>query len=137
VYLEVLEEHRANLAAAVAAVGHAAPGGVVVHCHAGKDRTGLVTALLLRLTGVPRVDVALDYSLSERNLAPQIDRWVAEAADEPERERRRRIGATPAAAMESLLAEIERRYGSVQGYLEAGGASEADLRAARARLLDG
>jgi hypothetical protein len=39
--------------------------------------------------------------------------------------------------MESLLAEIERRYGSVQGYLEAGGASEADLRAARARLLDG
>lgn len=136
VYLEVLEEHRANLAAAVAAVGHAAPGGVVVHCHAGKDRTGLVTALLLRLAGVPRADVAFDYSLSERNLAPQIDRWVAEAADEPERERRRRIGATPAAAMESLLEEIERRYGGVQGYLEAGGASEADLRAARARLLD-
>ena len=135
VYLEVLEEHRANLAAAVAAVGHAAPGGVVVHCHAGKDRTGLVTALLLRLAGVSRADVALDYSLSERNLASQIDDWVADATDDAERELRRRIGATPAAGMEGVLEELEGRYGSVESYLEAGGASHADLQAARARLL--
>jgi protein-tyrosine phosphatase len=137
VYLEVLEEHRANLAAAVAAVGHAAPGGVVVHCHAGKDRTGLVTALLLRLAGVSPADVAVDYSLSERNLASQIDEWVADAGDDAERELRRRIGATPAAGMEGVLEELERRYGSVESYLEAGGASHSDLRAARARLLGG
>lgn len=135
VYLEVLEEHRSNLALAVAAVGHAAPGGVVVHCHAGKDRTGLVTALLLRLAGVSRAEVAADYALSEGNLAAQNDGWVAEATDEEERTRRRRVTATPAAAMQGVLEEIDRRYGDVRAYLRAGGASDADLDAARARLL--
>jgi protein-tyrosine phosphatase len=136
VYLEVLEEHRANLAAAVAAVGHASPGAVVVHCQEGKDRTGLVTALLLRLAGVPRSNVALDYSLSELNLAEHLDAWVAASPDEEERERRRRVSATPADAMEGVLAEIDRRYGDVAAYLRAGGASEEDLRAACVRLLD-
>jgi len=136
IYLEVLEEHRANLARAVAAVGEAAPGGVVVHCQAGKDRTGLVTALLLRLAGVPRADVAADYAVSERNLAPLVAEWIAEADDDAERERRRRIGATPADAMRGVLDELERRYGDVRAYLRAGGASDGALEAARARLLE-
>jgi protein tyrosine/serine phosphatase len=136
VYLEVMEDHRANIATAVAAVGHASKGGVVVHCHAGKDRTGLVTALLLRLAGVSCSDVAADYSLSERNLAAQIEEWVAEAEDEEERARRVRIGATPADGMLGVLEEIERRYGDVRAYLRAGGASDSDLDAVRARLLE-
>lgn len=136
IYLEVLEEHRANLARAVAAVGEAAPGGVVVHCQAGKDRTGLVTALLLRLAGVARADVAADYAVSERNLASLVAEWIAEAEDDEERERRRRIGATPADAMRGVLEELERRYGDVRTYLRAGGASDAVLDAARARLLE-
>lgn len=136
VYLEVAEEHRANLAKAVGTVAQAPPGGVVVHCHAGKDRTGLVTALLLRLAGVSRDDVAADYSLSERNLADLNAAWLAEAEDEAERERRRRIVATPAAAMGGILEELERRYGDIEGFLRAGGATDADLAAARSRLLD-
>ena len=136
IYLEVLEEHRANLARAVAAVGAAPDGGVVVHCQAGKDRTGLVTALLLRLAGVSRADVAEDYGVSERNLAPLNDAWIAEASDQLERERRRRIGATPADAMYGVLEELERRYGDIGRYLRAGGATEVDLDAARTRLLE-
>jgi protein-tyrosine phosphatase len=135
VYLEVLEEHRANVAHVVAAVGRAPEGGVVIHCHAGKDRTGLVTALLLRLVGVPRVDVAEDYAVSELNLASLNDVWVASAPDEAERARRRRISATPAEAMYGVLEELERRYGSIRGYLRAGGASDVDLDAVRSRLL--
>ena len=136
VYLDALEEHNANLAAAVAAVGHAVPGGVVVHCHAGKDRTGLVTALLLRLAGVPTEEVARDYALSERNLAARNEEWIAEAADEEERGWRRRISSTPADGMHGVLEEIESRYGDVAAYLRAGGAADADLEAAQARLLD-
>lgn len=136
IYLEVLEDHRANVARAVAAVGHAAPGGVVVHCHAGKDRTGLVTALLLRLAGVSVSEVALDYSLSERNLAAVNEDWIAAGSDEAERAFRRRVASTPAEAMRGILEELERRYGDVATYLRAGGATTADLEAATARLLD-
>ncbi len=136
VYLDTLEEYRSNLADAVGAVGHAAPGAVVVHCHAGKDRTGLVSALLLRLAGVPTAEVALDYAVSEENLAARNEEWIAEGADDAERKLRRRVSATPAAGMHGVLDEIERRYGDVAAYLRAGGAADADLRAARARLLD-
>ncbi len=136
IYLAVLEEHRANVAAAVAAVGGAVPGGVVVHCHAGKDRTGIVSALLLRLAGVPIDDVAADYALSEHNLAERNEEWIARAGDELEREYRRRVCATPADGMQAILEEIDRRYGDIAAYLRAGGAADDDLAAARARLLD-
>ena len=53
VYLIFLEHFRRNVAAAIRAVAQAPAGGVVVHCHGGKDRTGLVTAFLLRVAGVP------------------------------------------------------------------------------------
>ncbi|MFN2468347.1 MAG: tyrosine-protein phosphatase [Gaiellaceae bacterium] len=135
VYLEFLERYRSNFARAVAAVGDAPPGGVLIHCHSGKDRTGLLVALLLRLAGVRAAEIADDYALSEQRLAPVLERWIAEAGDETERERRRRISETPREAMLEVLEELERRYGSVRGYLLAGGASEAEIDRAAARLL--
>ena len=59
-YLEMLEEYRGNVAAAISAVAGAPAGGVLVHCMGGKDRTGLVAALLLRLAGVSVADMAAD-----------------------------------------------------------------------------
>jgi len=50
-------------AAAVATIADAPDGAVVVACHAGKDRTGLLIALVLRLVGVPAVPIAADYAL--------------------------------------------------------------------------
>ena len=62
----------------------------------GKDRTGLVSALLLRLAGVGLETIGEDYSLSADNLAPLGEQWLADAADEAEREKRRRLAHTPA-----------------------------------------
>lgn len=135
-YLELLERCRPRFAEAIAAVAGAPEGGVLVHCAAGKDRTGLVAALLLRLAGVGVTEVGADYALSERNLAPATSVWVAEAADEVERARRVQMSTTPAAAMVGTVEELERRHGSVASYLAAGGAAEADLARARARLRD-
>ena len=87
VYLIFLEHFRANVAAAIRAVANAPEGGVVVHCHGGKDRTGLVSAFLLRLAGVPIDEIATDYSLSEERLRTRHEEWFAEAADEAELER--------------------------------------------------
>lgn len=135
VYLEFLERFRQNFARAVSEVARAPEGAVVVHCQGGKDRTGLVVALLLRLAGVPIEDIAADYSVSETNLREEALRWIADAEDEEERARRRRIAVAPAESMVAVLEEIERRYGSVEDYLRTGGASDDDLERIRARLV--
>lgn len=63
--------HRgASCAEAVAAVARAAPGGVIVHCGAGRDRTGLIVALALLLVGVTPEAVAHDYAMSREALVP-------------------------------------------------------------------
>jgi protein-tyrosine phosphatase len=134
VYLEFLERFRPNFARAVSAVANAPSGGVIVHCQGGKDRTGLVAAMLLRLAGVGIDAIAEDYALSEIHLAPRLEQWLATATDEEERERIRQISATPAPSMQRVLAELERRYGSVAVYLEAGGTSPEEVERARSRL---
>jgi protein tyrosine/serine phosphatase len=136
VYLIFLEHFKHNVATAVRAVADAPEGGVVIHCAGGKDRTGLLTAFLLHLAGVGDDDIAADYALSEERLRSRHDRWIAEAESDEDRERLRRIAATPAEAMHGVLEELRRRYGSVDGFLKSGGATDEDLERARARLLD-
>jgi protein tyrosine/serine phosphatase len=133
-YVDFLERNRERFGAAVAAVADA-DGVAVVHCMGGKDRTGLVTALLLRLAGVGRETIGADYALSGDNLAARNERWVAEAPDEVERAKRRRLAPAPAGAMVRVLEEIERRYGDVASYLRAAGVGEAQLESLRKRLV--
>jgi protein-tyrosine phosphatase len=135
VYLEFLERRRPLFGEAVEAVALAPEGAVVVHCFGGKDRTGLVVALLLRLAGVDLETIGADYALSGQNLREMTAAWVAKAEDDVERERRIRFGATPAEAMVGVLEELERRYGSVRGYLGAAVLSTETIDAAAARLL--
>ncbi len=79
VYLEFLERYAPRFAAAVGAVAAAQRPGVLVHCLGGKDRTGLVVALLLRVAGVGRDEVAADYALSGEYLAASSEAWIAAA----------------------------------------------------------
>jgi protein tyrosine/serine phosphatase len=136
VYLALLESSGAEVAAALTAVATAPEGGVLVHCHAGKDRTGLLTALLLDLAGAERSSIAEDYALSGTLLARTLSDWVDEAPDERERGRRTRLSATPAAAMLDVLAELDARHGGARRFLLEAGATGADLDRAAARLLD-
>jgi protein-tyrosine phosphatase len=134
VYLLFLEHFKTNVATAIRAVANAPEGGVVVHCMGGKDRTGLVTALLLELAGVGDEQIATDYALSEERLRPRHEVWFAEAETEAERERLRRVAQTPASSIAGVLAELKRRYENVEGYLREAGLSDEDLARARARL---
>jgi len=133
-YLIFLERFAANVAASIRAVAHAPAGGVVVHCVGGKDRTGLLVAFLLHLAGVPDSEIAADYALSEERLLPRHQAWFDAAESDEELERLRRIAQTPAESMTGVFAELERRYGSVEGYLRHIGLTEAELDQARARL---
>lgn len=77
-YAPFLERKPERCAAAVMAVARARPGGVVVHCGIGRDRTGLVTMLLLALAGVAPDEIAADYELSNNWLRP----YWAQAGEE-------------------------------------------------------
>jgi len=133
-YLEMLDTYRANVAAAIRAVASAPEGGVLIHCMGGKDRTGLIAALLLRLAGVSVPDIATDYGLSAENIKPLWQQWLDDASDETERELRRRLSASPAEAMEQVLENLEREHQSVRQYLLDAGVPDSELDQIVARL---
>jgi protein-tyrosine phosphatase len=120
-YRGLLEGFQPQFAATVGTVARSeAP--VVVHCHGGRDRAGLASALMLRLAGVPLDAIAADHALSDENWAPYNEEWHSEAATEWERERRRRITHPAGATMAEVLDGLD-----VRTYLLAGGASADDL----------
>jgi protein tyrosine/serine phosphatase len=133
-YGAFLDGYRDRFAAAVQAVADAPDGAVLVHCVGGKDRTGLIVALALRVAGVEPHTVAEDYALSEAALVERSDAWIAAAADDVERRRRELLGPTPPSAMVEVLEGLEERYGSVEDYLRGGGMTDEALARLRRRL---
>jgi protein-tyrosine phosphatase len=133
-YVDFLERYRERFGRALAAVADA-DGAVVVHCMGGKDRTGLVSALLLRLAGVDRETIGADYALSSANLAPVTAAWIEAAPDDAVRRKRRKLAGTPAEGMIRVVDEIESRYGDVASYLRAAGLSDGQIVRLRERLV--
>jgi len=132
-YVDWLERYREHFGRAFAAVADA-DGTVLVHCMGGKDRTGIVSALLLRLAGVPLATIGEDYAVTAANLEPSTSRWIPAIEDEAERAKWARLAATPAIAMERVVREVEERYGDVASYLRAAGLSDAQIDRLRGRL---
>jgi protein-tyrosine phosphatase len=133
-YLEFLRRYPENFAAAVTAVARAPEGAALVHCAGGVDRTGLVSALLLRLAGVAPEHIGDDYAASEANWAPRTAVWIDEAEDEGEREFRRFLSRMPPQAMLRVLETLDAEHGGVAGYLRASGMADEELERARVRL---
>ena len=121
----------------VAAIADAPPGGVLVHCHAGKDRTGIVIALALAAVGVSDDDIADDYALTELVLEPLIADWLDFMSQDPEERALLRRQAVPSKeAMLETLAYLRERYGGAERYLLEGGMTNDQLARLRARLVD-
>jgi protein tyrosine/serine phosphatase len=129
-YRAAVERWQDRFTDAVVAVARAEPGGVLVHCQVGRDRTGIVSALLLSLAGVPAEEIAADYALSADRLRPLYDRLLREAEDETARARLHRENASEAEWMLDLLEGLD-----VEAYLKKGGATAQDLDVVRGRLV--
>ena len=134
----MLEDLPERVGGAVAAVADAKHGeGVVVHCFAGKDRTGIVSALLLSLAGVPDELIAADYAASDPGVELLSTPWFESARDETELTIRRRVSTSPRAAMLDVLAWLHETAGGPDEYLRSAGLSDVQLatsaRAARRR----
>jgi protein-tyrosine phosphatase len=132
-YTRILRAYAPNFARALAAIADP-EGAVVFHCAGGKDRTGLVAALLLRLAGAPIEAIAHDYSLTAERRAREPDRWVEAARDENERERRQFMQHTPPEAMQRALEQLEREHGTVEAYLRQAGLDQLHIERLRERL---
>ncbi len=123
-YLTAPEEFSERLQA-IFALLHTKAVPLVVHCTAGKDRTGVATAIVLRALGVPAQTVIEDYALSESLVDPRAlsanavarrdHSWAFLATLSPEL--RAPLVAAEPAYLEGMLSSLDRRYGSLQQYL--------------------
>ncbi|MEV7414495.1 tyrosine-protein phosphatase [Streptomyces sp. NPDC089919] len=86
----------------------------VFHCASGKDRTGLLAALVLLLLGVPQDTVAADFALTELATARLLADW--EAANPGRTMRWPGYGRAPEEVIRLFLADLRTTYGSVEAY---------------------
>lgn len=140
VYRTVLTEHHADLGRAIRVIAYA-DGPVVVHCTAGKDRTGLVVALVLSALGVDAETVSADYVATQANLAGEWTERIVRKV------RRFRVPITdnvievlahsPEPVLRESLEWIETEQGGVGAYLAAAGVDADVLERLRRNLLPG
>lgn len=136
-YRDLAEQGAGNLALVLTWLAEERTLPALIHCVAGKDRTGVVIAVLLALVGVPDQDIATDYALSAAGLAA-FRRWAAEhdsdVAEWLTRVPPQLLEARPEAMLD-FLRWLRERHGSVAGYAESIGVGAWTLASLRLRLL--
>lgn len=137
-YLDIARESGEQIGRAVGIVAHPRSCPVIVHCAAGKDRTGVLVAVLLALLGIPDETIAEDYALSAKAMDGLLSRLLARL---PAREEEIRsvaanmLSATPSNIL-ALLEGLRAEHGSVEGYAAAQGVGVDVVTSLRDRLLE-
>jgi len=132
-YHDLTEQAADGFVAAISLLAEARTAPAVVHCMAGKDRTGLVCAMTLSLLGVRDSVIAEDYALSNAG-SERLLAWLRTQAGNdhlvpvP-------FFSCPAEAMQTFLTELRQRHGSVEGYLRTAGLSADRITELRTHLL--
>ena len=108
-----------------------AKGGVLFHCTAGKDRTGVVAAVMLMLAGVPKADIMADYTATNAYL---LENYRSIMRNNPEFP----FFLTKAdiSYIEGFLCAFDKKYPDMQSYIKDMGLSEKEGRAAAGKLTD-
>jgi protein-tyrosine phosphatase len=133
-YLGYLRDRPDSIVAALRDAAHA-PGATIVHCAAGKDRTGVVVAFALAVAGVRRDAIVADYVATGDRLQPLVARLRASATYGADLRGRTLDSHRPRAeTMERFLDLLEERAGGAPGWLARHGFDGADAAALRARL---
>ena len=111
---------------------------VLLHCTAGKDRTGVSTAFLLSVLGVSRDIIEADYLLTNLDTERQAD-FIESTVGYPEgynREKMISIAGVPKDAMKDFLDGVESKWGSVVEYLEKIGVTQEQMDQVRLNFLE-
>src|SRR4051812_33515148 len=135
-YLSYLASRPDSVVAALHAIA-SSEGAAVVHCAAGKDRTGTVVGLALKVVGVPDQLVIADYAASSERVAAIMDRLRARPAYAANLEDKTVAQQSPTTdTMRLLLEVLDERYGGPLGWLQDQGWGPADTDRLRRKLLD-
>lgn len=138
-YQGIVETSGRNLTAAIRLIAQSKNPATLVHCTAGKDRTGATIALTLTALGVDRDDVLHDYTITEQMLAGEwAERHISfmtsqNIAITPGM--RRLLVQSPAEVIDEILTRITSTHGSVPDYLVAHGMPEDELGMLASHLL--
>ena len=120
-YERILTLHADAVISALRELAHSGDDAVLIHCTAGKDRTGIVVALALLAVGVDRDTVVADYAESEANLSGQWLDAMVELVKSHDVEitpsLRILLGGSPPEALSGAIDAIEKKHGSVRQYL--------------------
>ncbi|HYH48709.1 MAG TPA: tyrosine-protein phosphatase [Acidimicrobiia bacterium] len=137
-YLAYLEHSTPNVIAALRHVSEELPRPVAIHCTSGKDRTGVVVSLLLRLVGVTRDAVVRDYAATTGNVSSVMER-LGRTGPRP-----LKAGDIPPGILEAeeqtlsgFLAMLESRYGGVRAWALGHGLERGAIAALEAALIEG
>ena len=139
VYEQIVTLHPGVVVSAIRHIARADEGAVVVHCTAGKGRTGVIIALVLLAVGVDRGNVVDDYAASQGNLAgPWLEGMLATIsehgiADTPQL--RVLLGGSPPEALGQMIDLVEKQHGSIRNYLLSAGLTVEELALLHARLV--
>jgi rhodanese-related sulfurtransferase len=135
IYLAYLRDRPDSIAGALHDVAHS-DRAAIVHCAAGKDRTGVVCALALEAVGVPRAAVIDDYVATGERIGAILERLRSSPTYAPELDGRPDEAHLPRPeTMERVLALVDEHHGGAVEWLAAHGFGDADLVALRERLV--
>jgi protein-tyrosine phosphatase len=110
-----------------------AEGPVLFHCFAGKDRTGLVAAMILSLAGVEPEAIGADYAETDAQLATRYTEWLAKAAPDRLAQMRNELRCPPEWMLRTLE-HVEHTWGGVESYLETAGVPSDNIDRLSAKL---
>lgn len=134
-YLRFLSRRPDSIVAALRAIAEP-EGATVVHCAAGKDRTGVVVALALSVAGVPLDSIAEDYALTQSRIELILAHLARSTLYEREVTRPDQIPTASADVMGAALSAVETDFGGVLSWLASHGWTERDTCALRAKLIE-
>jgi protein-tyrosine phosphatase len=130
-YVMMLEHSRNSIRSVLSTILNAQEGVIMFHCLHGKDRTGLIAAILYLLAGVSRTNIIENYASSFNNIRPLVEPLFENSASETHH-----IYRSDAENMHILLDHIDKKYsGNVELYLREIGFSQSEIEKLRERMF--
>jgi len=138
VYHEILDLGAESLREILRALASPDAYPAVFFCMAGKDRTGVLAAILLSLLGVSDEDIAADFALSGDEVVAMVDdlRLREDFEDHPMMNQPESLLRAPRGAMERFLAEVQVRHGGLPEYVRSLDIDDEMVRALQSLLLE-
>lgn len=130
VYEYIIDNYKENICKILKLIAEAPEGAVMYHCFLGKDRTGILSMLLLSIAGVGEDDIVADYQLTYTYLEKYIHTHADTLWDTDERMHY----SLPSTMRETIL-YVNRHYGSILDYIRLVGVSDNEIENIRKRFF--